>query len=322
MKPLIILFFLLTLISPNPAAAIGGGSASPATPTTGDTFVAPTITDGAIAPGQGFVPCSGEGCSACHFVVLANTIIKWLIGMSFLLFAVLAVKAGFGLVTSGGSTTALSAAKNNFTSAFIGLIIILAAWLMVDTLLRGLLGKDGVLSDGTVEGYGPWSQVQCAAQNAVTTTAFGEFGTDITYVPGGPMQNSSAPPYTGGPLAQCPTSNPACSPAALTSRGFTSAQANVMSCIAMTESSGNPATPPYNIAHPSVNSTACGLFQITRSTWTATATGACSDFATQCRNAACNTQTAQRLVARSGYTPWTCPGCNNKAQHCISQYGG
>ena len=325
MKPLIILFLLLTLVSPNFVVAATSGSSAPPPGTSGskDTFVAPDVSSGYIAPGLGFVPCSGEGCSACHFVILANTIIKWLITISFLLFAILAVMAGFKLVTSGGNPSARSAAKSSFTNAFIGLIIIMAAWLAVDTLLRGLLGKDGVLSDGQVSGYGPWSQVQCASQNSVSNnTTFGEFGTDITYVPGEPMQNSSAPPYSGGPLGQCPVSNLSCSPAALTTRGFTPTQANVMSCIALTESSGNPATPPYNIAHPSVNSTACGLFQITRSTWEGNATGACKDFASNCRSAPCNIQTAKKLVDQSGYTPWTCKGCNNKAQHCISQYGG
>ena len=184
MKPLIILFLLLTLVSPNFVLAQAGGSSSappPGTSGSKDTFVAPDFSSGYIAPGSGFVPCSGEGCSACDFVILANTIIKWLITISFLLFAVLAVMAGFKLVTSGGNPSARSAAKSSFTNAFIGLIIIMAAWLAVDTLLRGLLGKDGVLSDGQVSGYGPWSQVQCASQySASNNTKFGEFADQIT----------------------------------------------------------------------------------------------------------------------------------------------
>ena len=199
MKPLIILFLLLTLVSPNFVLAQAGGSSSappPGTSGSKDTFVAPDVSSGYIAPGLGFVPCSGEGCSACHFVILANTIIKWLITISFLLFAVLAVMAGFKLVTSGGNPSARSAAKSSFTNAFIGLIIIMAAWLAVDTLLRGLLGKDGVLSDGQVSGYGPWSQVQCASQySASNNTVFGEFSTEIEAVSGSPEAAKSG----GGP---------------------------------------------------------------------------------------------------------------------------
>jgi hypothetical protein len=94
-----------------------------------------------------------------------------------------------------------------------------------------------------------------------------------------------------------------------------------MSCIAVTESSGIAATPPYNIAHPDSNSTACGTFQITKTTWNTAATGACADFS-NCMNASCNAQVAQALVANNGYKDWTCANCNSKAASCVQQYGG
>jgi Peptidase M15/Type IV secretion system pilin len=125
----------------------------------------PTVgADGTLEAGDGFVPCSGTNCSACDFVVLGNTAIKWLIGISFLFFAILAVKAGVGLVISRGNPSALSQAKSSFQNAFIGLIIILVAWLLVDTIMRQL-----VKGNGTIEGYGPWSEVQCSVQNETQT---------------------------------------------------------------------------------------------------------------------------------------------------------
>jgi len=114
----------------------------------------------------GLVPtdlCDGPTCSACHIVELINRLIKWLIGIVILLFAVLAVWAGFGLVTSGGNPSALSDAKSRFTNAFIGFLIVLAAWLLVDTLMRGIVSG----TDGSIKGYGPWSQVQCLSQSEV-----------------------------------------------------------------------------------------------------------------------------------------------------------
>lgn len=81
-----------------------------------------------------------------------------------ILFAVLAVWAGFGLVTSGGNPTALTEAKSRFTNAFIGLLIVLSAWLLVDTLMRGLLG-----GEGEITGYGPWSEIACMTQSEATT---------------------------------------------------------------------------------------------------------------------------------------------------------
>lgn len=108
---------------------------------------------------SGFVSCEGKSCSACDFVVLGNTAIKWLITISFLFFAVLAVRAGIKLVTSQGNPSALSNAKESFTNAFIGLVIILIAFLLVDTIMRQL-----VKGSGEIKGYGPWNEVVCAKQ--------------------------------------------------------------------------------------------------------------------------------------------------------------
>lgn len=117
---------------------------------------------------QGFVPCSGTECDACHFVAMANTIIVWLIGAFFLLFAVLAVMAGFGLVTSGGNEAAKSSAKSKFTNAFIGLIIVLAAFILIDTIMRSLLKNPTDIYTG----YGPWSEIKCGTQTVPTTPAW------------------------------------------------------------------------------------------------------------------------------------------------------
>ena len=136
---------------------------------------------------QSFVPCDGLECNACHLVEMGNTILMWLIGVLFLVFAVILAMAGWGLVTSAGNQTALSDAKSKFTNAFIGLIIVLAAWLLVDTLMKGLL-KSG---DGTITGYGPWSQVKCVTQ---PTTGLPETAIDQV---GGGSATASGPTPTG-----------------------------------------------------------------------------------------------------------------------------
>jgi len=106
--------------------------------------------------------CNGINCSACDIAVIANSFISWLIGAVMVLFAVLMVIAGFGLVTSQGNPDALNTAKSKFTNAIIGLIIVLSAWILVDTLMRGLL----VNSDNAdVSGYLAWSEIQCMTQS-------------------------------------------------------------------------------------------------------------------------------------------------------------
>jgi len=127
--------------------------------------------------------------------------------------------------------------------------------------------------------------------------------------------------YGGGDGIQCDPGNSACSVSALQEAGLSATQANIMSCIAMTESSGNPTTPPYNLSHPGSNSSACGTFQVVHSTWSGAASGACSDFS-QCTNASCNIQVMTTLVHQSGYSSWTCPNCNAKASGCIAKFGG
>lgn len=118
------------------------------------------VTRPQLARAIDFVTCSGTTCSACNFVEMANAVIVWLIGMVFVIFAVIAVIAGFKLITSGGNIQAVSDAKSKLTNALIGLIIVLAGWLLVDTIMRGLL----VGSDGSIGGYGPWSEVKCGTQ--------------------------------------------------------------------------------------------------------------------------------------------------------------
>jgi len=141
---LVIISFLfsLTLLTPTPTAAQG------------------------IAQ---LAECSGPDCGTCHVIKLANGLIMWLIGFIFLLFAVLLMRAGVLLVISGGNPGALQSAKDNFINALIGLVIILAAWLIVDTIMRALVGPVGnegqfKMIAGERTGYLLWSQITCTAQ--------------------------------------------------------------------------------------------------------------------------------------------------------------
>ncbi|MFM2339723.1 MAG: hypothetical protein RLZZ360_359 [Candidatus Parcubacteria bacterium] len=123
-----------------------------------------------------YAGCSGTDCSACNLVDLANGLIKWLIGFLFLIFAVILTYAGVGLVTSGGNHHALDEAKNRFVNALIGLMIVLAAWLIVDTIMRGLVGQSGaegqIPTGGDVSGWLYWSEVQCYTQKTPTPKTF------------------------------------------------------------------------------------------------------------------------------------------------------
>lgn len=116
-----------------------------------------------------FVPCSGTSCSACDIVSLANNVVDWLVGFLALLFAVIMVVSGFRLVISGGNQSAKENAKSSLTNGLIGFLIVLGAWLAIDTLMRALVGDDGQINGKT-----PWSQIECWKQNETRTVKYEE----------------------------------------------------------------------------------------------------------------------------------------------------
>ena len=140
---------------------------------------------------RGFIPCSGVTCSACDLVSLANTISDWLIGFLATVFAVVIVVAGIRLATSGGNESAKSAAKSMLTNALIGFLIVLGAWLLIDTVLRALVGDSGQVSGR------PWGQIECWDQVTSQVVNFDEDETNPAYaVTGG----TSVTPVASGQM--------------------------------------------------------------------------------------------------------------------------
>ncbi|MES2202859.1 MAG: pilin [Patescibacteria group bacterium] len=134
-------------------------------------------------------------------------------------------------------------------------------------------------------------------------------------VPGGGISGGSRG------YAQCMTGNTNCDVGTLAGLGMTQTQANVMSCIAVTELSGN------SVGCSDTN--ACGAFQITRGNWTKYAPSGCTaaDFggnitAAQ-NNVQCNQQVAIALMnanPNNPYQPWT-GTCNSPSGCGGTAYG-
>jgi len=108
-------------------------------------FVAFVILSPLTVFGAGLVPCDGVNvkCDYNKLVLLAQEIIRFLLEASVIIAMLLFTYAGFQLAFSGGDTGAMAKAKAIFFSAVKGLIIALAAWLIVETILRVLLKGDG-----------------------------------------------------------------------------------------------------------------------------------------------------------------------------------
>lgn len=100
----------------------------------GGEFVVVEYADG------GLVTCQGPDCNACKLVEMVNKIVNFLIVLLTILATFVLVIAGFRMVTSGGNSSAWDSAKQSFLNVIIGFILVLAAWLIVDTILKALTG--------------------------------------------------------------------------------------------------------------------------------------------------------------------------------------
>ena len=107
-----------------------------------------------LLPGQ-IVPqkCNVQGgCqSICDLAEVAQNVLNTGIYIAVFLSAVLFALAGFKYLTNVANSGEISRAKEIFMNVAVGLIIILAGWLVIDTLMKTLVNQDA--------GFGPWNKV-------------------------------------------------------------------------------------------------------------------------------------------------------------------
>ncbi len=116
----------------------------------------------ALAQG-GFVPCGGgrdDPCQMCHFIQMGNSIMMWFVVVLIVLGVFVLAFAGLKLITSGGNTQAKDQAKDMFVNVIVGYLLVLSAWLIVDTLMK-------VLTNDNIGGLGPWNEMICVTQPSV-----------------------------------------------------------------------------------------------------------------------------------------------------------
>ena len=96
--------------------------------------------------------CSGPDCTICDLVTLAQNILNTGIFIVIFLSAILFAYAGWLYLTSGIEDLGdAKKARSMFKNVVFGLIIILGAWLFVDTIMRTLTGV-GLSSTGNLCG--------------------------------------------------------------------------------------------------------------------------------------------------------------------------
>lgn len=127
----------------------------------------------------GIIPCDGPDCSACHVVQLGNNLIVVLVQLLTLVAIIMIVIAGFRLVMSGGNSEAWESAKKSFTNIIIGIILVLSAWLIVDTIMKALVPqqRSPAISSGqgflgvVDKGFGPWNELECPVTSSPSSSA-------------------------------------------------------------------------------------------------------------------------------------------------------
>jgi hypothetical protein len=208
----------------------------------------PLLVSANIVPCSGVDMVNGEPvptCQACNLVELANNITNWIVGIFTVIFAIIFIVAGWRMVASTGNVSEKEAGKKMITNAFIGFVIVLAGWLIMDFFMKSLLGND----DGSIGTFGPWNEIKCVEQkkSEVVYNIGNAEDARKTYGDSTTEDLGSAGTYEEGD----------CSPENLKNMGMNDTQSKVFSCIAEAESGCN------NNAQNKTSS-ARGIFQITR----------------------------------------------------------
>lgn len=107
----------------------------------------------------GLVPCGGpeeRPCKVCDLLVLAQNVIKFILTASFIVCIVFIVYGGFIWLLSVGKSENIARGQKTIISALVGLLIVLSAWLIINTILWLLAPKiEGIDIKST------WYKLEC-----------------------------------------------------------------------------------------------------------------------------------------------------------------
>lgn len=91
-------------------------------------------------------------CSFCDALKVTANIVQFLFKVAIPIAVAMIVWGAFRMMTSGGSEQNVESGKKTVTSAVIGLVIVLAAWIIINTVLHLLAGGIDF----------PWNEINCS----------------------------------------------------------------------------------------------------------------------------------------------------------------
>ncbi len=160
-------------------------------------FALPVFAQGTTPTNQ-LVPCRGLDCQMCYLVELAQRIIRFLIIIAAPIAALLFAWAGVLYFSATGSEENVGKAKEIFTNAFVGFVIALSAYLIVEVIIRTLIRPEAI---------GNWNTVKCSTNRLGTTLIIPSATVPSGTVVGAPATRSSSPMQDFGndPVKPAPT---------------------------------------------------------------------------------------------------------------------
>lgn len=141
-------------------------------------------------------------CNFCTFMDLVGNLIRFFFVLLTIVAILMIMYAGFLLVTSAGDVGAMTRAKSMFTNVVIGFIIVLSAWLIVDTVMKALITDQSK--------FGVWNEFESSSCGSIRSDgtfsqdAFNEQTGNSWATPGGSatleiLNNPPAPTPVMGP---------------------------------------------------------------------------------------------------------------------------
>ena len=100
-------------------------------------------------------------CNLCDALQVFKNIVNILFTIAIPLAVALIVYGGIRVMTSGGSEQNISEAKNIITSALIGLVIALAAWVIVSVILSVIAQSSFPTTTGGSINFKFWNDITC-----------------------------------------------------------------------------------------------------------------------------------------------------------------
>lgn len=110
-------------------------------PITGFLYMSvPVITMAAPSFGGQIVPVctSPTGCGYCDLMELAKKVIEFLVFLAIVIAILMIIYAGFLYVTGFGNASQISKAHSTLKVAIIGLILVLASYLIIELIVGAL----------------------------------------------------------------------------------------------------------------------------------------------------------------------------------------